>query len=138
MVYMGAIAGNGSAALPVLLRDESILEKGAELIGKEPDTAAGGSVKLLKAKTAAKLSDMMRNNVKVTYGDSNFPDLELHAKSGTAEVGGGKAPHSWFCGFSGNYAFIVCVENGGYGSSVAGPIANKVLQYMKSEGYRLN
>ena len=135
MVYMGAIADSGSAALPVLLRDESILEKGAELIGKEPDTAAGGSVKLLKAKTAAKLSDMMRNNVKVTYGDSNFPDLELHAKSGTAEVGGGKAPHSWFCGFSGNYAFIVCVENGGYGSSVAGPIANKVLQYMKSEDY---
>lgn len=135
MVYMGAIAGKGSAARPVLLKDESILDKGTELIGEEPDTPTAGSIKLLKAKTAAKLSDMMRNNVKITYGENNFTDLELRAKSGTAEVGGGKASHSWFCGFSGDYAFIVCVENGGYGSSVAGPVANKVLQYMKDEGY---
>ena len=83
---------------------------------------------LLASDTASKLSDMMRNNVKSNYGDSNYPGLELHAKSGTAEVGRGKAPHSWFCGFSGDYAFVVCVENGGYGAYVAGPVANRVLQ----------
>ena len=135
MVYMGAIAGEGKAALPVLLSDESLIKKGAELI--RSDSAAGaaaGSVRLLSPETARTLSDMMRNNVKVTYGDGNYPGLSLHAKSGTAEVGTGKAPHSWFCGFAGDYAFIVCVENGGYGSSVAGPVANNVLQYMKSEG----
>lgn len=137
MVYMGAIAGNGTAAMPTVLRDESIIDKGAALLEKEPHSAQNGSVKLLSAKTASKLSDMMRNNVKITYGDSNYPGLELHAKSGTAEVGSGQSPHSWFCGFAGDYAFIVCVENGGYGSSVAGPVANKVLQYMKSEGYKL-
>lgn len=135
MVYMGAIAGEGKAAKPVLLRDASLLEKGAEIIGKESQTAKNGTVRLLEKQTAKKISDMMRNNVKITYGDGNYPGLSLHAKSGTAEVGTGKTPHSWFCGFSGNYAFIVCVENGGYGSSVAGPVANRVLQYMKSENY---
>lgn len=135
MVYMGAIAGEGKAALPVLLSDESLIKKGAELIGSDSAAgAAAGSVRLLSSETARTLSDMMRNNVKVTYGDGNYPGLSLHAKSGTAEVGTGKAPHSWFCGFAGDYAFIVCVENGGYGSSVAGPVANNVLQYMKSEG----
>ena len=137
MVYLGAIANDGKAALPTLLRDESLIKKGAKLIGKEAGSASAGSVRLLKSETARELSDMMRNNVKITYGDANYPNLFLHAKSGTAEVGSGKAPHSWFCGFAGDYAFIVCVENGGYGSSVAGPIANKVLQYMKNEGYNL-
>ena len=137
MVYMGAIAGGGKAANPVLLADESIIEKGAALIGAKAETASAGSVRLLDSETASTLSDMMRNNVKITYGDGNYPGLELHAKSGTAEVGTGKAPHSWFCGFAGDYAFIVCVENGGYGSSVAGPVANRVLQYMKTEGYEL-
>ena len=111
MVYMGAIAGGGKAAEPHLI-------KGSH----------SGSVSLLSQDTAAKIRDMMRNNVKSNYGDSNYPGLELHAKSGTAEVGRGKAPHSWFCGFSGDYAFVVCVENGGYGAYVAGPVANRVLQ----------
>ena len=111
---MGAIAGEGKAALPVLLSDESLIKKGAELIGSDSAAgAAAGSVRLLSSETARTLSEMMRNNVKVTYGDGNYPGLSLHAKSGTAEVGTGKAPHSWFCGFAGDYAFIVCVENGG-------------------------
>lgn len=137
MVYLGAIANDGKAAQPALIMNESLVEKGAALIGKEAGSASAGSVRLLKSETANKLSDMMRNNVKATYGDANYPGLSLHAKSGTAEVGSGNAPHSWFCGFAGDYAFIVCIENGGAGSSVAGPIANKILQYMKTEGYSL-
>ena len=111
MVYMGALAGGGKASEPCLI-------KGSRT----------GTVSLLNDETAVRIKDMMRNNVKSNYGDSNYPGLELHAKSGTAEVGKGKAPHSWFCGFSGEYAFAVCVENGGYGAQVAGPVANKVLQ----------
>lgn len=60
---------------------------------------------------------MMRNNVKANYGDGNYPGLSLHAKTGTAEVGRGKSPHSWFVGFSGDYAFAVCLENSGYGAT---------------------
>jgi len=116
MVYMGAIAGGGSAAQPVLL-------KGSK----------GGSVKLLNHDTAAELKEMMRNNVVGNYGDDNFPGLELHAKTGTAEVGEGRSPHGWFTGFSGDYAFIVCVENGGSGIGAAAPVANAVLQQLKQK-----
>jgi peptidoglycan glycosyltransferase len=63
---------------------------------------------------------------------SNFPGLELHAKSGTAQVGGDRSPHAWYVGYITNedfpLAFVVIVENGGGGAAVAGPIANRVLQ----------
>lgn len=123
MVYMGAIAGDGKAAEPCLIKST-----GKSLLPGSDSSARAGTVSLLSSETAKQIKDMMRNNVKSNYGDSNYPSLELHAKSGTAEVGSGKAPHSWFCGFSGDYAFVVCVENGGYGAYVAGPVANRVLQ----------
>lgn len=123
MVYMGAIAGGGKAAKPCLIKST-----GKSLLPGSDSTARSGSVSLLPSDTASRLKDMMRNNVKSNYGDSNYPGLELHAKSGTAEVGRGKAPHSWFCGFSGDYAFVVCVENGGSGAQTAGPVANRVMQ----------
>lgn len=114
MVYAGAIAGGGEAAKPHIL------------MGKD-----SGKINLLDGGIAMQLDEMMRNNVLMTYGDSNYPGLSLRAKSGTAEGGDGKAPDAWFCGYSGDYAFIVCVENGGYGSAVAGPVANSVLQAIR-------
>lgn len=118
MAYMGAIASGGKAASPVILKSLFPYKK-------ETD-------QMLSSDTAGELQKMMKNNVKSNYGEGNFPNLDIYAKSGTAEVGGYKAPNAWFVGFIKNedhpYAFIVCVENGGYGSSVSGPIANQVLQ----------
>ena len=58
---------------------------------------------------------MMSENVEKTYGTSRFPNMELCAKSGTAEVGEGQTPHAWFAGFLRDedtpYAFVVMVEN---------------------------
>lgn len=74
----------------------------------------------------------MRNDVTSNYGQYNFPDLEIYAKSGTAELGNGKEPHAWFVGFIKNehypYAFVTLVENGGYGSRTAGSVTNTVMQ----------
>ena len=111
MVYMGSIAGGGSASSPILK------------MGSSSET-----VELLDSDTALKMDALMRNNVTSNYGDGNYPGLELRAKSGTAEGGPGRSPDAWFCGYSGEFAFVVCVEKGGYGSAVAGPVANKVLQ----------
>ena len=73
----------------------------------------------------------MAENVEKTYGTKRFPNMDLCAKSGTAEVGAGETPHAWFAGFLRNeeapYAFVVLVENGGGGNAVAGTVAGKVL-----------
>ena len=114
-VYMGAIAGGGETKTPVLL-----------------EGSHASSISLLSSSTAAVLAEMMRNNVTENYGEDRFPGLDVHGKTGTAEVGEGRAPHSWFCGFSGDYAFTVCVENGGSGIGAAASVANETLQYLKN------
>ena len=89
---------------------------------------------LINPSTAERVAELMAGNVEKTYGSSRFPNMDLCAKSGTAEVGEGQAPHAWFAGFLRNedapYAFVVLVENGGGGNSVAGTVAGRVLDVM--------
>ena len=130
MVYMGAIANDGKAVLPYLINPSSqVGKKAKELSRKELGIQ---TKKMIDPGTASSLKEMMANNVTNNYGSGSFPGLDICAKSGTAEVGGGKDPNAWFTGFlkdpENPYAFVVLVENGGYGSSVAGAVANKVLQ----------
>lgn len=126
MVYMGAIAGGGKAAEPYLI-EKTVSALGLPSlphITKKTGTLISGA-------TAEKLADMMAANVEKTYGTGRFPNMDICAKSGTAEVGEGQTPHAWFAGFLRNedapYAFVVLVENGGGGSSVAGTVAGRVL-----------
>lgn len=130
MVYMGAIANDGKAVTPYIINPSSLVgRKFLQLTTEEFDLK---SEKLIEASTASSLKSMMANNVENHYGSSSFPGLDICAKSGTAEVGNGKNPNAWFVGFLDDpdnpYAFVVLVENGGYGSSVAGSVANTVLQ----------
>ncbi|MCQ2546654.1 MAG: penicillin-binding protein [Clostridia bacterium] len=132
MVFMGAIANDGTAVLPKIISPDNIVEKKVS----EAKTAVLKTEDMIDDTTAQALTKMMRNNVENHYGGENaFPGLNLCAKSGTAEVGHGK-PNAWFVGFMNDennpYAFVVMVENGGYGSEVAGSIANKVLQDLKN------
>ena len=126
MVYMGAIANGGKAAVPYLI-EKTVGPLG--LPSLPHFTRKTGT--LVESGTAGQIADMMANNVVATYGASRFPNMDICAKSGTAEVGEGQSPHAWFAGFLRNedapYAFVVLVENGGGGSSVAGTVASKVL-----------
>ena len=127
MTMMGAIGGRGSAREPYLL------EKVTSMTGTAArSTGSSGTMHLWNADTCRTLADMLRNNVTETYGQSRFGDLPVCAKSGTAEVGQGKAPHSWFAGFVDSddlsLAFVALVENGGGGSAVAGSAAAQVLR----------
>ena len=126
MVYMGAIANGGRAAVPQLvLRTENSLGWNLSPYFKH------NTGRLIEADTAELLADMMARNVTETYGASRFPNMDICAKSGTAEVGGGKAPNAWFAGFLRGedtpYAFVVLVENGGSGADAAGSVAAQVL-----------
>ncbi len=101
----------------------------------EPQIISGGeasSGRLITRSTAEKLSDMMAFNVRDHYGQENFPDLDICAKTGTAELGDGTS-HAWFVGFLRDeahpYAFVTLVEQGGYGLTVAGSVTNQVMQW---------
>ena len=60
---------------------------------------AGKHAGVFSEETCDLLQDMMRSNVVDHYGQSQFGDLAVCAKSGTAEVGSGQRPHAWFAGF---------------------------------------
>jgi len=119
--YVGAIANDGKAADMELLKKTGVAA-----------VFSGSAKRIMRSDTARQLGGMMDYSVHQKNVAGNFPGLELHAKTGTAETGGGKNSHAWFTGYITNeghpYAFVVIVENGGGGFAVASPIANKVLQ----------
>ena len=125
MRAMGRIAGGGTGAEPYLMAKITRGEKTVYEAKTEMSSRA------LKAETAAKLTEYLRNNVATMYGDGQFSGLNVCAKSGTAEHEGETAD-AMFAGFCVDencpLAFVVFVENGGSGSAVAAPIAAKVLQ----------
>lgn len=120
--YVCAIANGGSILEPTLLGHGGL----------------DGETELLSADTAARIAEMMNNNVQTAYGGQwTFPGLNVSAKTGTAEVGDGTS-HAWMTGFLNDpahpYAFVVLVENAGGGLTNAGPVANQVLQAAVSAG----
>lgn len=132
LTLMGSIAKEGAPALPRLIHKERSVNGIPHLV---PGRKLGDAT--FDKKTCQTLKEMMANNVAVTYGQSNFSDLKICAKSGTAEVESGAQPHAWFAGFLDDaehpLAFVVLVENGGSGASVAGNIASQVLQQAVSK-----
>ena len=128
MVYMGGIAGGGTAASPYIV----VRDSWTDTLREKLPGGDAKQIEMIDASTASTLKEMMANNVENNYGSWMFPGLDVCAKSGTAEVGGDKRPNAWFTGFldddSHPYAFVVMVENGGRGTSVAGTVANTVLQ----------
>ena len=129
MTFMGAIAGGGSAAEPYLV---SQVRGGGEITYQAETRKTD---KIMTSEVAGIVAQYMRNNVSSGYGDWNFPGLQVCAKSGTSELGGGQRSNAMFAGFVQNeeypLAFVVVVENGGYGSHTCVPILSKVLAECK-------
>lgn len=129
MTFMGAIAGGGSAAEPYLV---SRVQGGGEITYQAETRKTD---KMMSAEVAGIVGDYMRNNVSSGYGDWNFPGLQVCAKTGTSELGGGQRSNAMFAGFVQNeeypLAFVVVVENGGYGGHTCVPIVSKVLAECK-------
>ena len=89
------------------------------------------------------------NNPRLPIDNKNYTEaasasagtvrIQVGCKTGTAETGGKDVkPHAWITVFAPFYnpeiSVTVLVENGGEGSSVAGPIAEKILEdYFKKK-----
>lgn len=129
LTFVGAIANGGTGVEPYVV---------SHISGGSWETHTAQSVstgRLMSSETAAILQDMMRDNVECYYGDENFPGLTVCAKSGTAEVGGGKNPNAMFAGFVADeeypLAFIVAIENGESGRRTCIPVLSEVLAACK-------
>ncbi len=129
LTFIGAIAGEGKGAQPYLV-DQIFVG-----LSKTYDADTVTGKRIMSASTAKTVGEFMRSNVEEKYGDSNFPGLKVCAKTGTGETGGDQKPNAMLAGFVQDpeypLAFIVFVENGGYGASVCIPIASKVLAACK-------
>lgn len=92
----------------------------------------GEAGQLISPEVTKRLGELMRYNVTNYYGDEKFAGFGVCAKSGTAEVGGDKKPNAMFTGFVTDeelpIAFMVTIENGGYGRLTCIPVLEKVLQ----------
>ena len=123
--FVGAVANGGKVTEPYLV----------ERVSVDGNTTYKATVQtgeqLISSQTTAILQEYMLNNVTVKYGAEKFPGLIVGAKTGTAEVEGQK-PNAMLAGFVSDgqmpLAFLVCVEDAGYGKTVCIPIASKVLE----------
>ena len=125
LTFMGAIANEGKTTNPYLV--ERISVNGITTY----DAKRTGGERILSQETTKILREYLVNNVENKYGADNFPGYTVGAKTGTGEVDGGKKPNAMLAGFADSedlpLAFIVCVEDAGYGRAVCVPIASKVL-----------
>ena len=117
-ILCGAIANGGNSVNPTYIKSGTgDLLKMIGLI----DTK---SRELLKSSTASTLSQSMPS---YTFGS-----LSVRAKTGTAEVGDEKSPNAWMVGFSTDedcpLAFACVVEDAGFGSQYARPVAETAMQ----------
>lgn len=130
MTFMGTIAAGGKGLEPFLV---SAVTRGEETLY---EASAQKTDRIMSERTAQTLQQYLRNNVQTIYGDGNFPGFSVCAKSGTSQLGGGKRSNAMFTGFLMDeeypLAFIVVVENGGYGASACVPVLSQVLRVVKS------
>ena len=132
MQFVGAIANDGVAVAPyvverVSLGDEETYK--ATTVEKE---------RIMSITTAQILQEYMGNSFDkylTRYSNLDFSGMTIGAKSGTAEMGGELKSNAMFAGFVADselpLAFIVCVEQGGYGADTCMPIIRQVLQSCK-------
>jgi len=140
-----AIAGNGVIPDPYIVRDVRAHSDGDAPSEEILDSlGSGGGTRVISAEAAAATRAAMVDAVNGELGRlyAGQGDITLYGidgarsagKTGTAQLGGEQAPHSWFIGFapaqdevSAEIAIAVLVERGGSGSAGAAPIAGRVM-----------
>ncbi len=86
----------------------------------------------IRPDTARQVRDAMRVAVEDGYASAaKIQGYAVGGKTGTAETGQATPPHAWFLGVAPldqpRYAIAALVENGGEGSQIATPLAQRVL-----------
>ena len=127
--FIGAVANGGVPVNP------HVVEKITKADRTTYQAQTAQEEQILSPETAETIRSFMRSSA-LSYDASRFGELTVCAKTGTAQVEGQTKPNAMLTGFVSDpdypLAVIVCVENAGYGSDVAIPIAQKVLDASKT------
>ena len=126
--YAAAVANGGMLVTPHLVREIRHPETGEHRL---PELAApvdlGLNPRYLKEVQEGMRLMVMENNSTVKWGN-----VVVAGKTGTAQNPHGK-DHSWFMGYAPyehpEIVVAVLVENGGFGASVAAPMAGLIMEY---------
>jgi len=134
-----AVANGGKLMVPHMT---ARVVNSTGVIVKTIDPAVYNQV--MKPSTAAQLTQMMRKVVEEGTGQAaQLGGISVAGKTGTAQVGtqGSNLTQPWFIGFAPipnpKIAVAVTVERsqGGFGGTVAAPIAKAIIQTLLAEGY---
>ena len=148
-----AIAGDGVMPHPYVVADvrqHSDTDQPSETVLQR--FSSRGGTRVVSAETARQVRSVMVDAVNGELGRpyAGQGDIQLYGiagsvsagKTGTAQLGGEQAPHSWFIGFAPaqddatpGIAVAVLIESGGSGSANAAPIAGRVMaEYLRLAG----
>lgn len=125
-----AIADGGSLMRPTLV--DRLVSDAGRTRGIDPTEIR----RAMSQTTAAEIRDAMVRAVNGPFaagyaGGAAVPGVTTAGKSGTAELGSGRNPHSWFIGFAPaenpQIAVAVIVERAGTGSSRAVPLGGNIM-----------
>lgn len=126
-IRTSAIANGGVSVTPKLISkmDSSLADSMTPDDNSSPE-------RMMSSKTAEKMKEMMDDTVANYYGKSYLSDeLDVCAKTGTAEISDDGTAHAWVTGFTTDedcpLVFAVLVERGNSGYQVAIPVASAVL-----------
>jgi len=109
-----------------------VLVRAIETNGHRVQTPRESLAQPISTQTAAEVTTLMRAVVQRGTGTAAaLRGVAVAGKTGTATNPSGRA-HAWFVAFAPaqapRVAVAIIVENGGYGGSVAAPIARDVLR----------
>lgn len=139
-----AIANGGTLYVPRLIRD--LVDQDGKVVERFPPKRLR-ELQIDKQHINDVREGMRRTVTEGTaLGKITITDIEVGAKSGTAEFGeavGGEYEnsHAWFTAFAPyndpEICIAVMIQGGGAGSVYAGPVANKILDaYFRAPGIR--
>jgi peptidoglycan glycosyltransferase len=141
MAMVAAAVANKGVLMAPHFMDRAVDQDGRTVTTNHPKVYN----KVMSPQTAAEVTDMMRHVVEEGTGTpAQLGGISVAGKTGTASVGiqGSNLTQPWFIGFAPvgdpKVAVAVTVERtqGGFGGTVAAPIAKNVIQTILQDGGR--